>query len=439
MRNIAIIGGGISGLAAGWYLKKGGCKVRIFEKDRPGGVIRSVHLENTVLDLGPNSLRDKDGSLRSLINDLELEEQTLEVSESFKTRCIVRNGELQFLRPSPLSFLGSPILSLSGKLRLFSEPFRGRGEKAGQDESVRSFLERRIGEEATDYLADPVFSGIYAGDISRLSKMEILPRLSEFEDQFGSVTKGALKSKRDSKKVRPMVFNFKDGIETLTSRLAERLAEEIIPEAVHEIRSTEKGFKVHTYQSERIFDEVLTCIPAYELSKMIDDPELKPLLQEIPYPPVLSTQLLYRKEEVGKLPDGFGFLVPRKEGFKLLGAIWKSSIFPDLSAPDLVQFNLLSGGAHTELSSLEASETEQQVIGEFQKIMGISAKPARVLSKYWPKAIPQLNVGYENIRTAIASYEEQHPGFHVGGNFRWGVSVPECIGSAHRFAKEGLL
>ncbi|MFN1835038.1 protoporphyrinogen oxidase [Balneola sp. MJW-20] len=433
MKQVAVIGGGISGLTTAYYLGQNGISVDLYEKERLGGSIESVRLGDTVLDLGPNSLRDKTGSLNKLIIELGLEDEVLDVSEAFKTRCIVRNGELQFLQPSPSSLIRTSLLSVSGKIRLLTEPFRSAPGK--RDESVRSFLERRIGKEAVNYLADPVFSGIYAGDISKLSKLEVLSELSRYEEEMGSLFKGLIQARKKDRS-SPRVLNFRNGIQSLTNTLADRSEADLFNEEVSAIILTGKGYKIEAGPVQEEYEKVISCIPAYVLAGLIEDRKLSEQLRSIDYPSVHSVQLIYRKEDLKDLPEGFGFLVPRKEGLTILGSIWKSSIFPEMTDEKYVQFNLLSGGAHQKLKAEQVADTERKVITEFENIMDIRALPIERYSKFWDKAIPQFHVGYSKIRNEISRFEKQNPGFYIGGNFRWGVAVPECIEAAEKLSKQ---
>ncbi|MDZ7808184.1 MAG: protoporphyrinogen oxidase [Gracilimonas sp.] len=207
-KEVLVLGGGISGLSTAWFLYKAGIPFTLFEKEKKsGGVISSSEIDGTVVDFGPNSLRDRDGALRALAEEIGLKDDIIEISEAFKTRYIVRDRELQELVPSPKTLFTTKVLSAKGKWRVFAEPFISKGPD--EDESVGDFLERRIGKEAVDYLVDPVFSGIYAGDIYSISKKEILPKLAENEQKFGSLVMGTLRSKKKKSNVRPVVLSFK--------------------------------------------------------------------------------------------------------------------------------------------------------------------------------------------------------------------------------------
>lgn len=434
---ILILGGGISGLATAWSLHKAGIPFKLIEKQpETGGVISSEVAHKTVLDFGPNSLRDRDGSIRKLAEEVGLEDEIVQISEAFKTRFIVRDRKLQALTPSPKTLFTTKVISGKGKLRALAEPFISKGTL--EDESVGAFLERRLGKEAVEYLVDPVFSGIYAGDVYQISKKEILPKLVENEQKFGSLVMGALRSQKEKSDIKPMVLTFKKGIQQLTEAISDKLSDHILHEEVTGLKKTENGFEVETSEGKHQADKVLSCLPAHSLSSVLEgfDPALSQTLRSIDYAPMLSTQVIFNTEDIELPQSGFGFLIPRKENIRLLGAIWKSSIFPELSSEEKVHFTLMTGGAHDrEILSEDIKSVEQQILSEFAELMNTFAKPELVRSKLWRKAIPQFHVGYVSIREKIEEAESANPGFHMGGNYRWGVSVPDCVNGAKGLAQ----
>ncbi|MEX2605268.1 MAG: protoporphyrinogen oxidase [Gracilimonas sp.] len=438
---ILILGGGISGLATAWYLHKAGIPFKLFEKkSETGGSISSSVTNQSVMDFGPNSLRDQNGEIRNISDELGIQNDLIQISEAFKTRFIVRYGELQALEPGIGSLISTKILSGKGKLRILAEPFISKGK--AEDESVGDFLERRIGKEAVDYLADPIFSGIYAGDIYQMSKYEILGKMAELEQEFGSLFWGMLRTKKEKKPedaVEPMVLTFKKGIQQLTNAISDKLSDHIIHEEVTGLQRVVSGFKVETKDGSYDASRVISCIPAYSLPRILKGfgTYISEALNEIDYPPMVSTQLIYNREAISSQKTGFGFLVPRKENIRLLGAIWKTSLFPELSGADKVQFTLMTGGAHDRnVISDSMEKIEQEIISEFSTLMGISEKPGFVKSKLWEKAIPHLTVGYQKVRQSIIQAEEEYPGLFIGGNYRWGISVPDCVQGASKLVQK---
>lgn len=438
MKEILILGGGISGLATAWNLHKAGIPFKLIEKQSMvGGVISSEIREESVLDFGPNSLRDRDGSIRQLAKEVGLEDEIVQISEAFKTRYIVRDRQLQALTPSPKTLFTTKVISAKGKLRALAEPFITKG--TFNDESVGAFLERRIGKEAVEYLVDPVFSGIYAGDIYQISKKEILPKLVENEQQFGSIMMGALRSKKEESETKPMVLTFKKGIQQLTNAIAEKISDYILNEEVIGVKRSGNIFEIRTSEGVHRAEKVISCLPAYSLASVLDGfvPTLSKTLRRIEYAPMLSTQVMFKSEDIRLPRSGFGFLIPRKENIRLLGAIWKSSIFPELSKDRYFHCTLMTGGAHDrDILSDDIQKVEEQIMAEFSELMKTSAEPEFVKSRLWKKAIPQFHVGYETVRQKMKEAEKEYPGLYIGGNFRWGVSVPDCVKSAKTVVQE---
>jgi oxygen-dependent protoporphyrinogen oxidase len=394
--------------------------------------------EYSVYDYGPNTIRDKTGSVLEMIKNLGLEDEMITISEASKIRYIVRGGKLVQIKQALFSFLISDLLSWRGKMELISEPFK-KAIKSEEDESIGEFLERRIGKESVEYLADPFFSGIYAGDIYSMSKNKLLDRIVSFEKEYGSIFKGFFKSRKSNSKRKPQVISFKSGVQKLTNTLSLILSEQIKHEKVETLNMKNSKFQITTSENVYEFDKVISCIPAYQLEKILNEKHsnLKKRLLEVDYPPMLSTQLVFRKEDLNLPEKGFGFLIPRREKLRLLGAIWKSNIFPSQTKKGCVHVNLMTGGAHdTEIDSNEIKQIEKEVLREFLTITETKAVPLATSSKLWKHSIPQFNVGYKRIDDLIDKFEMEYNGLYVAGNFRWGVSVSDCIDGAQKIAEE---
>ena len=438
---VAVLGSGISGLSVAWYLKKRGIKTILFEAGKEtGGVIKSERNEFSVFDFGPNTIRDKTGSVCAMIQQLGLEEEVLTISEASKVRYIVRDGDLKSITQNPLSFLFSDALSFKGKKDLISEPFK-KALKSDEDESIGSFLERRIGKEAVDYLADPFFSGIYAGDIYSLSKKKLIAKISDAEQEHGSIFRGLLKNRNSKSEWKPKVLSFKKGIQQLTDRLSEELYDQIKFEKIDELEFKESKFRIKTSQKEYTFDKVISCLPTYELSGILhkEHQQLNKTLLGINYPPMLSTQIIFKRADLNLPQRGFGFLVPRKEEFRLLGAIWKSNIFPSQTHTNYIHVNLMTGGAHDiGILKEDIDDVEKSILNEFFQIMNTEAQPVAVATKCWTRSIPQFKVGFEQTEKIFDDFETTYKGFYLGGNYRWGVSVSDCVEGARGLVKSAF-
>lgn len=427
---IAVIGGGISGLASGFYLKKNNIPFTLYDTSPTlGGMIQSKDQSGTVYEYGPNSLRDKTGILFNIINELGLQNKLISISEASKTRYLVKNGNLHGLKSNPLSILNSNILSMKGKIELFSEFLKS--PKKINNESVGDFFTRRFGKEVADQIVDPVFKGIYAGDIYNLNKEMVLGELADYERKYGSLLKGFIKTSK--KRNTSLVFSFKGGLQTLTNAISEAIQSNINYKSVQDIKYTGERVTIFTHSGAKNFQKVISTTPSYVLADLLRtlDPKFSSILNSIAYSPIASLILSYERSSIKIPEDGFGFLIPSNEKKKLLGAIWRSSIFPDLVHPQKYVFNLLIGGAmNMDILKQSKDDITKQAISEFNQILDISSEPSDVDYKLWPKAIPQFTKNYQDILKTIIQFEAKFPNIHIGGNFRWGVSVPDCVKGA---------
>jgi oxygen-dependent protoporphyrinogen oxidase len=457
--SVVVIGGGLAGLTAAYQLKKKGINVRVLESSsRTGGVVSSAHVDGFELDLGPNSLV-LTPALEEWIKELHLEDARMEAAASCKNRFLVKDKTLYALSPHPLKLLKSPYLSWEAKGRILTERFRGgpigagaSADKTGaaaasgepDDESVASFFSRRLGGEITEAIADPIFSGIYAGDIDRLSAMEAMPRLVQWERQYGSLTKGIFRQKEAMKGSRSII-NFSGGMGRLTGALAAPLEGNIYTNVrVQNIESGPRGYRVIYRQGEEdhIAGEhtleagsLIYAAPAYALPFIPWFDELKTTASAIPYAPVRTVHLALRKDGLD-LPDGFGFLVPTREHLSLLGCIFTSAIFPSKVPEGSALLTLMLGGAHRAADLLrDADRLQDAALQELKEILHISS-PVRVLHEQtWRRAIPQKNTGYGRLKQSLLAFEEKHPGFFFAGNAVSGVSVGDTMEYAARIAR----
>lgn len=434
---ILILGGGISGLATAYFLKKRNRPFLLFEKsDDVGGVFKSSEYENHILDFGPNSIRDKNGLIQEIVTDLGLEDEMLEISESFKTRYLLKEGNLKAVS-SPLSLLKSDLISWKGKLKALSEVFK-KAENYSE-ESVGSFFERRFGKEIVDQILDPVLSGIYAGKVYDMSMQQLYPDLINLERDYGSVIQGLIKKSRSKQKTERKVINFKKGISQFTSGLYEFLKDDIIHEEVLSITKKEGKYFIKTSRDEYLSEQIISCLPSYVLAKLVEDwnSELSSTLSEIKYAPLVSTQIAFESSEIEVPKSGFGFLVPSREKIPILGAIWKSAIFENHATPNTSLFNILAGGSHySGIVDKPISLIEEESLRSFSSIMKISAEPKFITSWVWGKAIPQFSVQHPSLISQISAFEAQNKGFCVGGNYIWGVAIPDCVEKAKAIADE---
>ncbi len=450
-KKIVVIGAGISGLTTAYLLFKEGYDVVVLEqKDKVGGSIETIDESGFLFDRGPNSGLETTPLIQQLVKDLNLEEQFVYANREGNKRYILKNGQLHALPMSPPAFFKTKLFSNKAKLRLFAEPFIGRS-KDGYYQSIAEFVTRRLGKEFLDYAINPFVAGVYAGKPEELSVKSAFPKLYALEEEYGGLIIGTIRSIRKRKKSKEIskqsakMFSFKDGMKVLPEAIADELGTRISKNVeVTSIRKTAEGNYGVTFRDGQqnltlLADIVLSTVPAYKAAELFGhlDESLAKHLNEIYYPPVLVLYLVYERSAVGQPLDGFGFLIPEKEEKSFLGAIWSSVIFPNRSDQDKAAFTLFIGGSR---DAGFVDDVEQIVIDrarrEFELLMKISAEPVAIAKRFWPKAIPQYNLGYVEHENFFDHFEKDNKGIVLGGNYRGGISIGDCIKNSEIIANK---
>jgi oxygen-dependent protoporphyrinogen oxidase len=450
--DVLIIGAGLSGLTIGFRLAQAGLRARVIEAAaQPGGVIGSRRRDGVLCELGPNSALDTTPLIGELLAAAGIGGERCDASAISNRRYILRGGKLLPLPSSPLAFLSTPLFSAKTKLGLLREPFIGRAP-AGSEESVADFVKRRLGQEFLDYAIEPFVAGIYAGDPDALSVRAAFPRLVALEDKYGSLIRGALLGARERKKNaekakdRAKSFSFRDGMQTLTDALARGIGADNVNcgASVTAIRREPGGYAVEIDAQDGgttlRAPMLVLATPAYAAAPLIEPlaPATAQALAQIAYPPVASVVSAYRREAVAHPLDGFGFLAPRLEKPAILGALFSSSMF-DLRAPDgvVVTTAFVGGRRAPQLAQRQAGEIEASVRDEMTLRLGAGAPLWSEVTR-WEHAIPQYTMGHLARLATVDAAEQAHPGLFFCANYRGGVSVGDCIKSAHQIVARVL-
>ncbi|RFS19741.1 protoporphyrinogen oxidase [Chitinophaga silvatica] len=439
---ILIIGAGISGLSIAYHLQQQNIPYLLLEaSSRAGGVMTSYHDQGFEMDAGANTIAASPEVLQ-FFDELGLSEYLLQASAASKNRFLVRNGQLHAVSPHPFKIISSPYLSRQSKWRLFTERFR-KPLPGISEETVTTFVSRRFNKEIADYVFDPVLSGIYAGNPDKLSIKEVLPALPKWEETYGSVTKGLMKNKgaMGGRKI----ISFKGGNQILTDRMASRLSTPVrLNSEVTAISKGAEGYDVQVLEQGNPTtikaSQVVFTTPAYITANVVKslDAQLSKQLSAIHYPKMGVLHVGFEASAIPQPVEGFGFLVPNAENLHFLGAICNSAIFPEKAPEGKVLFTIFTGGARQEqlLDQMGAEALQNKIIEEVSQLLKITAAPTLKYFRRWDKAIPQLNVGFGEVRTAVDQFEKKYPGIFISGNYLQGVAIPALLQYGKTFAAQ---
>jgi len=446
MKRVAIIGGGISGLSAAYYLEKArrsGATVEytLFEASpRLGGVLKTQRLHDCVIEAGPDSFLSAKPWATELAREVGLQDELIGSNDFQRKTFILNNGRLtempdgiQMIVPTKAwPVASSPLLSLSTKLRMMREYFAPPEPLAdGRDESVASFVERHFGGEVVSKLAAPLLAGVYGGDASQLSARAVLPHFVALESKHRSLVRGILHSRSNSNSAAPtpIFTSFKRGMQQFVDAIAAQLQPESIALncAAKNIELDGEWAVISDQGRCDKFSDLLLALPAYASAKLMQsqDADLSHILESIRYSDSVTVALGYPANSVGKaaLPGGFGFLVPRNEDRAMMACTFVQNKFNHRVPDDYVLLRAFSSGAGNH------SDAELQSIlqKELKDILGIDSPPEFVSIARWPQAMAQYEVGHLEKVAAIEKLASRIPHFALIGNAYRGIGIPDCV------------
>jgi oxygen-dependent protoporphyrinogen oxidase len=427
-----IIGGGISGLSAAYYLNKAGIRPTLFEKNpQLGGVIRTTIHQGCVIESGPDSFLAAKPHATDLIRELGLADQIIGSNDHLRITYILKHGKLlplpdglMMMVPTKLRpLLGTRLLSWGAKIRMGAEYFRRPPRAPLPDRSVTDFLLDHYGQESIDYLAEPLLAGVYGGDPRKLSANSVLTRFVEIESKYGSLTRGVLASPRPQGS-GSLFRTLQNGLGQLIDAL--RPSADVIHGTVESLERSSTGFRVRANGAWLGADHVVLATPAADAAHLLQpcNSRLAHLLQAIPYNSSITLSLGYRRETFDHPLKGFGFLVPQRERQYLAACTWVGNKFSHRVPDDMVLLRCFMGGnamAESDDALVEAARRE------LLSIMGLQAKPVFHSIVRWPNAMAQYTVGHQQRVDEIESLARTIPGLHLAGNAYHGIGVPDCI------------
>jgi protoporphyrinogen/coproporphyrinogen III oxidase len=457
MKRIAIIGGGISGLTAAFALEKhrlNGVAIEysLFESSpRLGGVLFTERIDGCLVEAGPDSFLTEKPWVADLCREVGLSDQLVGSNDHDRKTYILVNGHLvpmpdglMFMVPTKiLPAIWSPLFSTRTKFRMMQEWFHPK-RKSAADESVASFVERHYGREMVDRLADPLLSGVYGGQADKLSLRAVLPRFAEMESTHGSLGRAMISARRKAPKhaaATSLFTSLKNGMQ----QMADAVASHLPPSALHintpvqAVQQQENGWLVSAGYSSDHFDAVILATSAQTATSLGLPAQLTTALAAIEYTSSVTVTLAYNRQVRQSLPPGFGFLIPRSEGKRLLAATFVHNKFPLRAPEDRALIRCFLGGARDpEILNQSDGEILRIAQQELLHILHLTAEPLFTRVYKWNNAMAQYNVGHIERISAIEQACRDLPNLALAGNAYHGIGVPDCVRSGAEAANRIL-
>jgi oxygen-dependent protoporphyrinogen oxidase len=450
-KRVVIVGGGISGLAAAYRLAEVAhekAHVTLLEaSERLGGIVETQHRDGFLLERGPDSFISEKPEAVALAKRLGIESRLIQTNEEQRRSFIVRNGRLrpvpegfQLLAPSRIwPFISTDIFSVPGKLRMAADLLLPRKQSNGiDDESLASFVRRRLGREALERMAQPMVGGIYTADPETLSLRATLPRFLDMEQTHRSLILAMMRQGQKSGTSGPrysLFLSFDRGMEVLINKLADVIPNVRLKTRIEELTHQSGIWRIKAASGETFeADAVCLAVPAYVAARLLRslNERLAAQLNAIKYASTATINFAYPRKSISHPLNGFGFVVPFIEKRSLIACTFSSVKFPGRAPDEHVLLRAFAGGAlQPEMFDDPGPRIEQDLCD----LLGITGKPLFTEIAKWERSMPQYEVGHLDRVTAIENEVKKLPGLALAGNSYRGAGIPDCIRSGERAAE----
>jgi oxygen-dependent protoporphyrinogen oxidase len=453
---VAIVGGGIGGLAAAYTLAGRGVPFVLAERGpRFGGVIATERRDGFLLEGGPDAILAQKPEGIALCRELGLGDRLVPTNPLSRQVFVLHRRRLHPLPEGMmlaiptriLPFLRSRLFSWPGKLRMGLDIVIP-GRSGNDDESIATFLRRRFGQEAVDRLGEPLLAGIHAGDPERLSIRATFPRFAEMEAKHGSLVRGMWATAPPAAKAgapTAAFYSLTGGLQELVEALVARLpGDSLLKEAaVRSLTRDARGFALEidggrTLHARRL----ILAAPAPAIAPLLESiaPEAARALRAVPFASSATVLLGFRREEVSHPLDGYGMVIPRTEGLRTTACSFFSTKFPGRAPVGHVLLRGFLGGAR-DPGALDLSDLEmvEQVRSEMEPVLGLRGAPVMSRVFRWPRGTPQLEVGHLERMADVERRVAAVPGLYLTGAGIRGTGIPDVVADATRVANAAAL
>jgi oxygen-dependent protoporphyrinogen oxidase len=445
---VLILGGGISGLATAYFLSRRGFSTTLVEpRGRLGGLIKTDVVDGCQLEAGPDSYIAAKPEVTELADEVpELRDQLIGTNDKARRIFVVKNGKLVAI-PRGMVMMVPADLRAACESSLFTPETKHRfcEERFFKpivrhtDISIDEFVRDHFDQEVVDYVAEPLLTGVYGGDVARLSARSVLPRFLNYEERYGSLMRAVRREQR-AERDRGGFLSFRGGMQALTDALVRASGETLTVHYVEalSVRRSVGRWRVETSGGEFDSPSLFIALPAHRAAAVVSKelPELADRLASIPYSSAITVTLVYPRERTGAELDGFGFLVPKPERRRVAAATWVSTKFPSrITAAYLaIRAFIVDRDADALIPQGDAEITEE-VRRDLARFMGLNIEPSFYSVHRWPRSMPQYTVGHADRYAQIKDLVEAERGLSLVGNAYEGVGVPDCVRLARRAAE----
>ena len=460
MMRVAIIGGGITGLSAAYYLQKEiltnnlEIEYHLFEKDdRLGGKIQTDYYDGFVIDKGPDSFLAGTKSASKLAKEVGLEKELVSnrTGQSYvlkgDTLHPIPEGAMMGIPTKLGPFLTTGLFSAMGKVRAGIDLILPKGE-TNKDQSLGQFFRRRLGNEVVDSLIDPLLSGIYAGDIDRLSLQSTFPQFQQVEQSHRSLILGMKTLRPPAPKTTPekqtgAFLTCRNGLQSLVHAIENHLDEDAVHKNEPLEKITPKGSQfMLTFKSGRkeLFDRVILTSPAYETASFLEEDAIQEWLKKIPFTTVATVAMAFNESQLKTDIDGTGFVVSKKSDYQMTACTWTHRKWAHAAPPGKALLRCYVGKPGEEdIVNVSDDEMIDIVLKDLNRVMEIEGKPEYYVITRWKKAMPQYVVHHrERLQKGLEIMNQKYPGVYVAGAAFEGVGLPDCIDQGENVVKKLL-
>jgi oxygen-dependent protoporphyrinogen oxidase len=442
---LAVLGGGISGLAAALRAVEAreerglALEVTVFERGpRAGGCVQTLQDSGYTMELGADSLLAEKPAARDLLRRLNLEDELVPMRPEYRGARIVLRGRLRpipsdfrFFTPTSLpALLRSGLFTPAGIARAAIEPFVPP-RKDDADESLASFVTRRFGREVLDRLAQPLIGGIYSGDPQRLSMQATLPQFLEMERKYGSLLR-AMTSRSGANRSAQPLMSLRGGLQRIVDAMLERIGPAVrLSSQVQQVTRTGDAWTIRFADGASAQADAIVCtLPAYAAAHILRaaDADLAQMLDSIRYNSIATVNLAYDAADATGLPATPGFVVPALEGRRITAATISTQKYPDRSPQDGILLRAFIGGAlQPQLVDLGDAQLAQVARDEIADLLGITAEPRFAVTRRWLRLLPEYGIGHVSLVTSIEQRAARLGGLALAGSAYRGVGIPDCV------------